>query len=84
MVAIPMPTASLGFAMVTGRPSKRILPGVGGVDPRHHLDQGGLAGAVVPDQRHDLAGPHVEVDAVEGVHRAEALGHALDGEDRAT
>ena len=43
------------------------------VDPGDALDQRRLAGAVVADERHDLARPHLEVDVLERVHRAEAL-----------
>src|SRR5215213_6001557 len=38
----------------------------------HHLEQGGLAGAVVAEQRGDLAGLDLEVDAVERLHEAVA------------
>src|SRR5215217_765160 len=44
------------------------------------LDQRGLAGPVVAEEREDLAGVDVEVDAVERDHRAEALAGPGDGE----
>ena len=49
------------------------LARVDGVDAADALDQGGLAGAVVADQRGDLAGVGGEVDVVQDLHRAEAL-----------
>src|SRR5262249_49774320 len=50
----------------------RVAP-VDRVDPRNALDEGGLAGAIVADERHHLTGPHLEVDVRERLHRAEAL-----------
>jgi hypothetical protein len=52
------------------------------VDPGDPLDQRRLAGAVVADERHHLAGPDLEIDLVERLHRAEALRHAAKLEDR--
>ncbi len=54
---------------------------VGRVDPRDHLDERGLAGAVVADQGDDLARPDVHVDVREGLDGTEALGDAGQGED---
>src|SRR5215472_755713 len=48
-----------------------------GVWPEHageHVHQRGLAGAIVTDQPHDLAGGQVEIDATNRVNRAEPLG----------
>jgi len=53
------------------------LATVDGMDAGHALDQRGLAGAVVAHERHHLSGVRVEVDAVEGLDRAEALVHPL-------
>ena len=50
--------------------------------PGEALDQRGLAGAVVADQRGDLSGIDVEVDVVEDVHGAEALVELAGREDR--
>ena len=47
--------------------------GVGAVDAGETLHERRLAGAVVADQRGDLAGVDREVDVVQHVHRAEAL-----------
>src|SRR5207247_11148922 len=44
------------------------------------LDRGGLAGAVGPDDAHDLAGVDVERDAVEDVDLAVAGGHPVGDE----
>ena len=54
---------------------------VGGVDARDHLDERGLAGAVVADQGDDLTRPDVHVDVREGLDGAEALGDAGQGEN---
>lgn len=51
------------------------------MDPRDALDQGGLSRAVVADERGDLAGAHGQVDVVQDLHGAEALGHTAQGED---
>ncbi len=47
-----------------------------------NLDQGRLAGAVVADQRHDLAGLHFEIDVGQRRNRAEILGNIAQPEDR--
>ena len=78
----PSALASLGPCTVTGWPSKRYSPVVEGVDAGDALDQGALAGAVVTDERGDLAGADVEVDAAEHVHGAEALLDAAQAEQR--
>ena len=54
---------------------------------RHDLaaelaDQRGLAGAVRPDDGVQFALPDIEPDIVGGEHAAEALGEALDAEQR--
>ena len=45
------------------------------VQPRQNLHQRALAGAVLADQRHHLAGAQLEVHAVERLDRAEAVAH---------
>jgi hypothetical protein len=52
------------------------------VDAGDPLDQGRLAGTVVPDQRGDLTGIGVEVDVLQDVHGAEALVHGAQRQDR--
>ena len=59
-----------------------VLTGVEGVDAGDALDQGALAGAVVADQRGDLARRDVEVDAAQHVHGAEALLDPAQAEQR--
>ena len=44
------------------------------------LDQRRLAGAVVADQRHDLAGVDVEIDVGQGRDGAEVLGDAAQAQ----
>ena len=53
-----------------------VLAGVGGVDAADALDQRGLAGAVVADERGDLAGVGGEVHITEDLDGAEALVHS--------
>src|SRR5207248_3535687 len=55
--------------------------GVGLVVARQHLDERRLAAAVLADQRVNLAGRDVEVDAVQGLGAREALAEAADRED---
>ena len=57
------------------------LPGVGVVDSGDHLHERGLAGAVVADERHDLARSNAEVHTLESLHGPEALADVLEGED---
>ena len=59
------------------------LAAVGRVDPGDTLDQRRLAGAVVADERHHLACPHLEVDIGERMHRAEVLRYPAKLEQRA-
>ncbi len=54
---------------------------VGGMNARQHLDEGRFAGTVVTDEGHDLALMDGEVDAGQGGHSTEVLGHPSQGED---
>ena len=56
------------------------LAGVGTVDAAEDLDERGFAGAVLAEQRVDLAGPQLEVHAVERHDAAEALRHAAQSQ----
>ena len=47
----------------------------------HHLDQGGLAGAVVADQADDLVPADGEIDVAQRLDRAEEFLHALQPHD---
>src|SRR5699024_1721781 len=53
---------------------------VGLVDAGHHLDQRGLAGAVLAEEDLDLSGAHMDGDVVDHGDRAEGLAHPLEGE----
>ena len=58
---------------MTGCPSSSDLALVGLVGAGEHLDQGGLAGAVLAEQAVHLAGPDLQVDAVQRPHARELL-----------
>ena len=78
-VWMPSAWASRGAARWTGarRPkSSRVGPR----QSAQHLDHRRLAGAVLAEQRMDLAGADLERDAVERHGRAEALAHSLHGQ----
>ena len=75
---MPMPAAMASPGRWNGRaaPSMRISPSSGRVEAVEDVHQGRLAGAVLAEQREDLAGLHVEIDAVVGDDTGEALGDA--------
>ncbi len=54
------------------------LTGVGAVDPRDGLDGDRFAGAVVADQRRHLAGPQLQVDVGQRLHRPEVFGDVVE------
>ena len=54
-------------------PATAIVPCVGDVVAEEDVHQRRLAGAVLAEQRQDLAAPQLEVDGVVGDERAEAL-----------
>ena len=54
---------------------------VGGDQAAQLVEHGALAGAVRPDQRHDLTGGDGEADTIVGHQAAEALGDALAAEN---
>ena len=54
------------------------LAAVGRVRAGDALDQRRLPGPVVPDERHHLAVPHLEVDVAQGLDRAERLRDAAE------
>ena len=51
------------------------------VDPADQVEDGGLAGAVGPDDREDLPGLHVEADGVQRPDAAEVDGEAVGLEE---
>ena len=59
-------------------------PLIGLTEAQDHVDRGGLAGSVRAKERGDLTELEVKIDAVDGVHGAEAPMHVLqvDGGDR--
>ena len=65
--------AARGLAMWTGAPFQEDLPGVGREDAVDHLDERRLAGAVLAEQRVDLARPDAEIDVVVGEHAGKRL-----------
>ena len=58
------------------------LAAVGGVDAGQQLDQRGLAGAVLAQQRQDLAAEHVQADLVHRLRAAETLADRLEAQQR--
>ena len=50
--------------------------GVGRLQPAHQLEQGRLAAAAGADDGDDLAGAHLEIEALERAHRAEGAADA--------
>jgi hypothetical protein len=60
------------------------VAGVGAVEPRDEVEDGGLAGAVRADQAGDLAALDVEREAVERDDAAEAPCQLVDLEKRDT
>ena len=56
-----------------------MVPEVGGMHAGQDLDQRRLAGAVVADQRHDLAGMDVEIDVGQRRDGAELLARCRAG-----
>ena len=77
---MPMPAASAarGSPGGSGLPKTSIAPLVGDIVAEQDVHQRGLAGAVLAEQRDDLAALQVERDRVIGGQRAEALGDAGD------
>ena len=75
---MPMPSlrAARGLEMRDRRAVEEDLALVGREDAVDHLDQGRLAGAVLAEQRVDLAGLDVEVDVVVGAHAGKGLADA--------
>jgi hypothetical protein len=76
-----------GHGTRSGRDAQRMaghrhLAAVGLVHPGQDLDQGGLSGAVLPEQGQHAAAGHVEVDSVQGVDAAEVLAQTSDPDER--
>ena len=81
-VAMPRACAADGDGIVCSSPSISIRPESGCEHPGDHLGEGGLAGAVVADERHHLVGVHVQVDADEGLDGTEPQADLPEGQQR--
>src|SRR2546426_943061 len=78
--------ADLEVALLAVRQVLRVrldAPGVRREEPRDDVEEGGLAGAVRPDHREDLAGLDAEAHARQRGQRPEPLGDVVDLEDHA-
>ena len=53
-------------------------PGIRGVQPRHHIKEGGLAGAIGPDQAVDFPGLDTQAHVIERSHAAKLFIDLLD------
>ena len=73
--------AACGDPKRSARPATLTSAAIGRHDPGHDLDERRLAGAVLAQQRVDLAGSHVQVDVVE--HDGIAVALAKAGRDQA-
>ena len=73
---MPIARAAFGFGDVHRHAVEDDLAGVGVEHAVDHLDQRRLAGAVLAEQRVDLAGPHPEAHVVVRQHPGERLGDA--------
>src|SRR5207245_334135 len=69
-------------AEVNRRTVQKDLASVGDDRPRQGLNQGGLAGPVVPDQRQDLAWVEIEIGVVESGDHPVVLDQPARLEDR--
>ena len=70
-----------GGTPVMSWPSIRMRPLSGGLEPREHPQQCGLAAARSAQQREQLAARDLQIDAIDGGNRSEALADALYRDD---
>ena len=82
MVAMPAACAARGSAKRTGCAVEQHFASVGREDAGEDVHQRRLAGAVLAEQRVNLAALEVEIDAAQSLHAAEMLGDAAHGEQR--
>ena len=82
IAVMPASKAACALGKLTGCAVERDLAGVRLVDAGQDLDQRRLAGAVLADQRGDLAGIEREADIVQRAHAGEALRDAGKREAR--
>ena len=73
---------SFGATELTSLPSMRISPSLTLSKPGDHGEERRLAAAGRADERDELAGARLEVDALEHLDRAEALVKPGDGQRR--
>ena len=81
MIEMPRSRASVEEEKTTGLPSRMISPEVGCTTPDRIFIKRRLAGAVLAEQRRDLAAVDVEVDALQRMDAAIGLGDVAGGED---
>ncbi len=81
MTLMPARCDCIGSANWTSRPSTKSEPDVGWMLATEHLDERGLAGAVLAHERMDLARQELEVDLAEGQDAGELLGDLPRFED---
>ena len=62
------PAQEVGMALGGVPPGHADLAGGGVQEARHHLERGGLAGAVGSEEPHPLAGADLKLDVVDGAH----------------
>jgi hypothetical protein len=74
--------AAVGRNVVHPPPSDDHVTGVGVLEPADDAQQRRLAAAARAEDRHELAGGHVEVDAPEGVDVSEAAPQPADRDRR--
>ena len=67
--------------MAVGDAVDEHLPAVRPEQAAQHLDEGRFAGAVLAQERHDLAAAHVERDALQRPRGAERLGDVVEAQD---
>ena len=66
---------------MTGLPLTKIVPASGLYMPGQHVHQRALAGAVLAQQRVDLARAQIKIDVVVGEHAGESLDDAAHLDD---
>ena len=74
---MPEPLAQANVVGAPGLAEDFDLAGRGGQEPFEDLNRGRLAGTVGAEEAEALAGLHVQVEAIDGVHRLRPGGVAL-------
>ena len=81
MTAMPASLGVGGAAEDDRLAVEQHLAGVRAVHPGQGLDEGGLARAVLPGERVDLAREQFQGDVLQGPYGAEGLGHVRQGQN---